>query len=278
VETTFSQSQQQALVSLLADADNRTADLVKNELIQSGRVRLAEYERLLERMTGKARARLSEVIQQIETADALGNISRGLARLRTFAQAEDLCWELARAEQPGFKAMTYRRALDSWAEGLKPLVAAANTGEDRVKAVTDYMAGEQRLTGNTLDYYHPRNCFLPSVIEFRCGLPITLTLIYILVGKRAGLDIEGISAPGHFLARLDGIIFDPYHGGRVITASEWEKICDEVPPTNRDGIKQACSPVNLVHRLLINLRNSHVKRDNTEGRRRIDTYLAVLQR
>jgi regulator of sirC expression with transglutaminase-like and TPR domain len=144
--------------------------------------------------------------------------------------------------------------------------------------MTDYLAGVQRLTGNTLDYYHPRNCFLPWVIEFRCGLPITLTLIYILVGKRIGLDIEGISAPGHFLARMDGVIFDPYHAGRIVSQPEWGRICNEVPLSNKALVEAACTPINLIHRLLINLRNSHVKRDDANGRKRIDSYLAVLQR
>ena len=115
-------------------------------------------------------------------------------------------------------------------------------------------------------------------MEFRCGLPITLSLVYILVGNRLKIPIEGVAAPGHFLARLDGIIFDPYRNGRILTDGEWEMIAAEVPVKQRPLLSKACTPMQIMHRLLINLRNCYVKRNDVNGRRMVDHYLAVLQR
>jgi regulator of sirC expression with transglutaminase-like and TPR domain len=115
-------------------------------------------------------------------------------------------------------------------------------------------------------------------MEFRCGLPITLTLIYMLVGRRLNVTVEGIAAPGHFLARLDGIIFDPYRQGRIITDGEWDMIAAEVPLKQRALLTKACTPLQIMHRLLINLRNCYVKRNDAKGRQMVDHYLAVLQR
>ena len=94
----------------------------------------------------------------------------------------------------------------------------------RCTASRSYLGQEQGLGGSGDDYYHPRNGYLPWAMEFRSGLPITLTLIYMLVGMRLNIPVEGIAAPGHFLARLDGIIFDPYRQGRILSDGEWEMI------------------------------------------------------
>jgi regulator of sirC expression with transglutaminase-like and TPR domain len=272
------QNQQRALLDLLRDGDAETISLVKQELVEGGPNRLPEYHTLLDQCTDTVSEHLREVIERIEMAQNLGNISRGLARLKTFEHLENLCWDLAQAEQGnGFDGGPYARQLDSWAISLRAYIAKGSTVQEQVRAITRYLAHEQRLTGNHTDYYHPRNCMLPWVIEFRQGLPLTLTLVYILVGRRAGLEIEGISAPGHFLARLGPVVFDPYYNGRIITAEEWNRITAEVAPEHRHLLHKACSPVQMMHRLLINLRNAYIKRNDTMRQQRVDHYLAVLQ-
>lgn len=273
----MNQTQQRALVALLEEGDAGTVALVKKELIMAGPARLEEYQKLLTSSGTVASRHLREVITQIEEAQNLGNISRGLAKLKTYAQLEELCWDLTRSDQAGFDGGPYSRQLDAWAEALSAYLAKGATVEEQVRALTRFLAYEQRLTGNHHDYYHPRNCYLPWVIEFRQGLPITLTLIYILVGRRVGLEVEGINAPGHFLAKLGPIIFDPYYSGRIITEGEWERMALEVSDSQRPFLSKPCTPLQMVHRLLINLRNAYIKRNDTKNQQRLDHYLAVLQ-
>ena len=271
-------SQQQALVSLLQDGDAVTVELVKGKLIEGGHERLPEYIELLHSAEGSAQKNLTDVIRQIEASKTLGDISRGLAKLRTLSQLEEVCWDFARTEQPGFKGGPYSRQLDLWATEVSRLITPGATAREKVACLARYLHGEQGLTGNTVDYYHPRNAYLPWAMEFRHGLPITLTLIYMLVGNRLNLSVEGIAAPGHFVARLGGVLFDPYHGGRFITDGEWEMIASEVPQRQRAQLLKACSPLHMMHRILINLRNCYVKRNDSEHRLMVDHYLAVLQR
>ncbi|MEO0515198.1 MAG: transglutaminase-like domain-containing protein [Planctomycetota bacterium] len=90
---------------------------------------------------------------------------------------------------------------------------------------------EARFTGNTDDYYHPDNSYLPRVLESRQGLPITLVLLYKAVLETLGLRVLGINAPGHFLAGVDEspddatphspkLLIDPFHGGTMLTREE----------------------------------------------------------
>jgi len=271
-------SQQKALVSLLQDGDAATVDMVKGKLLEGGHERLPEYIELLDSIGGPAQKTLTDVVRQIEASKTLGDISRGLAKLRTLSQLEELCWDFARTEQPGFKGGPYERQLDHWAMEVGQLIMPGATSREKVNCLVRYLHEEQGLAGNSGDYYHPRNAYLPWAMEFRNGLPITLTLIYMLVGMRLSIPVEGIAAPGHFLARLDGILFDPYHGGRILTDAEWEMIASEVPQRQRAHLLKACSPLQMMHRILINLRNCYVKRNDTEHRRMVDHYLAVLQR
>jgi hypothetical protein len=271
-------SQQQALVSLLQDGDAATVGLVKGQLIQGGDACLAEYTELLRRSHGPAKESLREVIQEIEASRTLGDVSRGLAGLRTWSQVEDLCWDFTRTVHPGFEGGPYARQLDQWAEGAARLITPEASAREKVTCLARYLGQEPGLGGSGDDYYHPRNGYLPWAMEFRCGLPITLTMIYLLVGMRLNIPIEGIAAPGHFLARLDGILFDPYRKGRILSDGEWEMIASEVPLKQRAFLTKGCTPVQIMHRLLINLRNCYVKRNDTASRRMVDHYLAVLQR
>ena len=271
-------SQKKALVSLLQEGDAATVGLVKGKLIEGGQANLPEYHQLLSLATGPARENLREVIQLIEASKTLGDVSRGLAKLRTWNQVEELCWDLARADHPGFDGGPYARQLDLWAEELTRIIPANATAKEKVDCMGRYLGHDQGLTGNRHEYYHPRNCYLPWVMEFRCGLPITVTLIYMLVGLRAGLAVEGIGAPGHFLARLDGVIFDPYYGGRSLSDGEWELMASEIPEKQRAALAKGCTPLQTTHRLLINMRNCYVKRNDLVRCGRLDQYLAVLQR
>lgn len=83
---------------------------------------------------------------------------------------------------------------------------------------------ELGLRGNTEDYYHPQNSYLPRVLESRRGLPVLLALIYKSVAEQAGLKAYGLNTPGHFLVAVDGdqerMVVDPFAGGRTLNREE----------------------------------------------------------
>ena len=86
----------------------------------------------------------------------------------------------------------------------------------RVEALNRYLFEEQEFRGNQKDYYDPRNSMLHRVLERRTGIPITLSVVYIEVGRRAGLRVEGVGMPGHFIVRVsdgtgDSVLVDPFN-------------------------------------------------------------------
>src|SRR5205814_9053557 len=88
----------------------------------------------------------------------------------------------------------------------------------------EYLFEQKKFRGNTDDYYNPHNSYLPSVLESKQGLPITLSLIYKLVAERLGLRCWGVGLPGHFLAGLDlsgsMMFIDPFDQARALSPDE----------------------------------------------------------
>jgi regulator of sirC expression with transglutaminase-like and TPR domain len=134
---------------------------------------------------------------------------------------------IARWEYPGLDVDAYLERLDALARG----VDGARRSTDpvgRLHRLREYLFVEQGFAGNREDYYDPRNSFLNDVLDRRRGIPITLSLVLMEVGKRLGLAVEGIGLPGHFIvgARLGDsqILLDPFNAGALLTPEACEEL------------------------------------------------------
>lgn len=134
---------------------------------------------------------------------------------------------LSRMEYPELDAERYLRRLD----GLAADVAShpgGGTPLERLHRLREYLFAEQGFKGNRDDYFDPRNSFLSDVLDRRVGIPISLSLVLIEVGKRLDLPMEGIGLPGHFITgvRLDEapILLDPFHGGAILTPESCREV------------------------------------------------------
>jgi regulator of sirC expression with transglutaminase-like and TPR domain len=152
---------------------------------------------------------------------------------------------IARVEYPRLDAGPYLDRLDALGHEAERRVAAApleahdvppRVDPDRyarVMALNDYLFKELGFVGNEAQYEDPRNSCLNEVLDRRTGIPITLALLYMEVARRAGLRIEGINFPGHFLVRCparrglqysEDLIIDAFHGGALLS----EAACREL--------------------------------------------------
>lgn len=130
---------------------------------------------------------------------------------------------IAAEEYPALQPDAVRAQLDRLGAGARSRLADATGGAERVERLNRFLFEEQRFAGAT-EYYDPRNSYLNQVLERRIGIPITLALVYIAVGRRAGLDVRGVSFPGHFLVRCAGAherIVDAFYG-RTLELHECE--------------------------------------------------------
>ena len=104
-------------------------------------------------------------------------------------------------------------------------------------ALNQFLYEDLGYWGNTEDYYDPRNSYLNEVIDRRTGIPITLSILYMELGRRVGLPLEGVSFPGHFLVRLrlrgGTLVLDPFSGGAPQSEDELRSRLKRVIP---DGV------------------------------------------
>ena len=136
--------------------------------------------------------------------------------------------------------------LDEMGEEARARVARGD--ESPVEALNRYLFDEQGFAGNAAEYYDPRNSMLHRVLERRLGIPITLSVVYMEVGRRAGLRVEGVGLPGHFIVRAydsdyapddaEGTLVDPFN--RKVT--DFEECRQRV-----DGIYEGMMNLNEEH-------------------------------
>ena len=126
---------------------------------------------------------------------------------------------IASEEYPGLDVPLYLKHLDDMGVALRARLAEEPRPERAVMALNRYLFQEEGFHGNIAEYYDPRNSFLNDVIDRRIGIPITLSTVYMEVARRAGVQVEGVGLPGHFIVRVvlggHGLLVDPFHGGRA---------------------------------------------------------------
>ena len=89
------------------------------------------------------------------------------------------------------------------AQEVQDRIGPRASGEETIKTLKQYLFTEQGFKGNTKNYYELENSYLNCVIDRRTGIPISLSTVYLLVGKRLGLPVHGIGMPGHFLVKYE---------------------------------------------------------------------------
>jgi regulator of sirC expression with transglutaminase-like and TPR domain len=154
----------------------------------------------------------------------------------------------------------YLSLMDELAAEARSFLEVSQSGE--TEAFNYFLFELKRFSGNQLDYYDPRNSFLNEVMDRRVGIPITLSVIYIEVGRRAGLDVEGISLPGHFIVRVrevgepEAVLVDPFHGVRLTREDcqdRLDTVYDGLVTLSDEHLSTASTPDILV-RMLRNLK------------------------
>lgn len=135
------------------------------------------------------------------------------------------------------------------------------------QSILDELFASGRLRGNTADYGDPRNSYLHCVLHRGLGIPITLSVCAMEVGRRLGVPVEGVGLPGHFLVLCEGEYADPYHGGRRYPADQLEERWRRITGIQQPLDPRFLQPVftrSIVLRMLNNLKNTFVAMDDPE--------------
>lgn len=168
-----------------------------------------------------------------------------------------IAWE----EYPKMDLGHYREILDLMVDDLRPRLADLRYPLKIVQEINQYLFVEQNFSGNDSDYYNPRNSFINDVLDRRLGIPLSLSIIYMILGDRLGFPIEGISFPAHFIIRPQRpdleLFIDPYNKGEILfaedCANKLAQLYGQRIPLQQEYL-QAVSIRRILDRLLNNLK------------------------
>jgi len=174
---------------------------------------------------------------------------------------------------PALDIACYVSRIDEWATTIRQQLPddAQPATEVLLAALNRFLFDELGFYGNTDDYYDPRNSYMNEVLDRRRGIPITLSVIYIELGRRLGLRLYGVSFPGHFLVKLryggGELVLDPFHGGISLSKNELTERLLEVFEAEVNDLSPFLAAANnreILVRMLLNLKGIYHKQGETE--------------
>ena len=188
---------------------------------------------------------------------------------------------IAKEEYPGLDVEAYLERFDQMAQHIKTQLGLELDPVRIIKGINAYLFDDLGLRGNYENYYDPRNSFLNEVLDRGLGIPITLSVIYIEVGRLVGLPIAGVGMPGHFIvqytAQPEPFWIDPFDRGTILIREAcaqrlYQLFGDQLPW--RDIYLAPIGDHDILRRMLNNLKV--IYRQQGAYRRALDVIERIL--
>jgi len=194
---------------------------------------------------------------------------------------------IARAEYPDLRLEPYIARIDSLGRRVCSQVSDYGDANATIAAINRVLFDQEHFRGNREHYYDPRNSFLNEVLDRKLGIPISLSIVYLEVAKRAGLPLFGVGMPGHFLLKHydpEGrqVLIDVYDRGAIVSSGECQNKLDEIYLGHLDLRPEflvAVSKRQILTRMLNNLKNIYASSRNfRKALLIVDMVLAIYPR
>jgi regulator of sirC expression with transglutaminase-like and TPR domain len=214
-----------ALISLLGDDNAEIRGIARERLLHHGQ-EAADYLREACAADGEGRVRIEarHVLEQINLEDLLGSFHLISLLGEPHLDLEKGAVLLARFGDPALRSETCKLQLDELADRVRLRLPSRTPSDSTIRLLNHYLFYEEGFTGNTDDYYNPDNSFISRVLEFRRGIPVSLSVIYLLIARRLNLPIVGIGMPVHFICKFENgansFYIDPFNQGQIMNRAD----------------------------------------------------------
>ncbi|MBK7644767.1 MAG: transglutaminase family protein [Planctomycetes bacterium] len=253
---------------------------VRRQLLAAGRTAVPLLKRAAESPDAKVRSRARVMLGERARRESFRRLCTYVASHAI--DLETALFLLARWADPELDVRPWRATLDNLAQQVQKLANDRNEELYRASALADVLGRQLGFGGNAGEFHHPDNIHLHRALARRRGMPLTLSAIYHVVGKRAGIRTALLPLPGHVMLRLyagqKSVIVDPYDRGKLRT----ERDCRAYLKLNGLGYQQAwfhdASDASMLRRQLLNLQKSASVRGRRSESRAAQTLLVLLDR
>jgi regulator of sirC expression with transglutaminase-like and TPR domain len=193
----------------------------------------------------------------------------------------------ARIEEPQLDIERYVRRVAELASRVAARIQDSDDPGQAIAALNQVLFQEEMFRGNAADYYNPRNSFLHHVLDERTGIPISLALVYMEVGRRVGFPLFGVGMPGHFLLKhydVDGraILIDAFERGSIVTEEDCRQKLNDIYSGQlalQPEFLLSVTRRQMLTRMLNNLRSIYLsQRDFRHALQVVDLILVIYPR
>jgi regulator of sirC expression with transglutaminase-like and TPR domain len=173
---------------------------------------------------------------------------------------------IAKLEYPELEVSQYRERVTTLADRVKERASRSTDSLEILGVINEVLYGDEGFRGNVSDYYDPKNSFFNDVLDRKLGIPITLSVLYMEVARRAGVPVFGVGMPGHFLLKfyeIDGreLFLDAYNSGRLLSPEDCQEKLTEIYNGQIPLDAKFLTPVGkrqILTRMLNNLRSIYM--------------------
>lgn len=273
----------QALIRLMGDLDGHTSTLAKRRLLRADirdvlphmRDAVADPDPLIR---GRSRIFLEEL--------RLHDLVRQWRELAGAPDGEfdleEATFLIARYRHPETDMAPYVAWLDKKAAAVAGDMPSTADVYRTIGVLNKHLFIRGGLRGDAARYYDPDNSCINRVIDRRRGIPITLSIIYLLVARRLGLPIRGVGMPGHFIVKYEGgeeeTWIDPFHQGRLLTRTDCIRHIRRSGYPYRKQLLQSVKDRTIVQRMLGNLHRIYTETEQTVQAEQIRAFQEIVAR
>jgi regulator of sirC expression with transglutaminase-like and TPR domain len=270
-----------ALLRLLSDPNEQVACTIQDQLARLGSAVLPFLEQAgTEDVT--LQPRVAFIKEEIRFGQLQDEFQQFVAKS---ARQED--WEhgallIAKLAYPDLSIPHYVECLDQLAEEFRTKWLATESPSGKAaRLLSNFLFKDKGFSGNREEYYEPDNSYMNRVIDTRQGIPISLSALYVFVGKRLGLPVVGVGMPGHFLVKLEGEtpaqFVDCFNGGTILREQDCEQFITASGLDYDPTLLEKSSTPTILARMLRNLLSIYEQDSEEQMARRVRAFIELLE-
>jgi len=270
-----------ALARLLADEDPRTLQLLQETLAGRGEEGILFLESVVRDGDPAAQRNATQILHILRETAAWEDMTRFCATCGSHFDLEVASWLVAKTRYPEMDKAAYTTRIDQMAQELRERLTGRETPRSTIEVCNHYLFRTLGFRGNRQDYYDPDNSYLNRVLDRRLGIPISLSVLYLLLARRLHLPLIGINMPAHFLLKWQSattnFFFDPFHEGELLDEADCRELCKRLGVAFNPLFLTPTTPQIVLLRMCNNLQAIYADREPARAEH-FGRFAAMLSR
>jgi regulator of sirC expression with transglutaminase-like and TPR domain len=269
-----------ALIRLLSDPNEQVARTIQDQLARLGPGVLPFLEQARTEDTS-LEPRVAYIKEEIRFGQLHDEFQRFVSQSARQEDWEHGAFLIAKLGYPNLDIPHYVECLDQLAEEFRTKWHTTESPSGKAaRLLSNFLFKDKGYSGNREEYYKPDNSYLNRVIDTRQGIPISLSALYVFVGKRLGLPLAGVGMPGHFLVKLEdetpAQFVDCFNGGTILREQDCEQFITASGLDYDPILLERSSTPTMLARMLRNLLSIYEQESEEQMSRRVKALLDLL--